>query len=103
LVVVADTFHIKPMLRLARPAVVVWAFCLGAIIGGVLAVGMMLVRGQFRNNLSNTREILGDLFGFGVTRAPDKAAQRRPRMHLLPYGIPLCLGFISYLIFLHGA
>ena len=31
-----------------------------------------------------------------------KAAQRKPRMHLLPYGIPLCLGFISYLVFLHG-
>jgi hypothetical protein len=23
-------------------------------------------------------------------------------MHLLPYGIPLCIGFISYLVFLHG-
>ncbi len=83
--------------------VLVWAFCIGAIIGGVLAVGMMLVRGQFRRNLANTREILGDLFGFGVARAADKASERKPRMHLLPYGIPLCLGFVSYLIFLHGA
>ena len=32
----------------------------------------------------------------------DKAAKRKPRMHLLPYGIPLCLGFVSYLIYLHG-
>jgi len=23
-------------------------------------------------------------------------------MHLLPYGIPLCLGFLSYLIYLHS-
>jgi hypothetical protein len=23
-------------------------------------------------------------------------------MHLLPYGIPLCIGFIGYLVYLHG-
>jgi prepilin peptidase CpaA len=81
--------------------IVFWAFCLAAIIGGVLALGMILIRGQLRKNLSNTREILGDVFGAPRTVA-DKAAQRKPRMHLLPYGIPLCLGFIGYLLLLHG-
>ena len=37
-----------------------------------------------------------------VAETAEKAAKRKPRMHLLPYGIPLCLGFISYLIYLHG-
>jgi prepilin peptidase CpaA len=84
--------------------IVFWAFCLAAVIGGALALGMIVVRGQFRRNLSNTRAILGDLFGSsGLGEVADKAAQRKPRMHLLPYGIPLCLGFISYLIYLHGA
>ncbi len=84
--------------------IVFWAFCLATVIGGVLALGMILVRGQVRKNLANSREILGDLFGSaGVGDAAQKAAQRKSRMHLLPYGIPLCLGFISYLIFLHGA
>jgi prepilin peptidase CpaA len=83
--------------------IVFWAFCLAAIIGGVLALGMIAVRGQFRRNLSNTREIFGDLLGSGVGDAAGKAAQRKPRMHLLPYGIPLCLGFLSYLIYLHWA
>jgi prepilin peptidase CpaA len=84
--------------------IVFWAFCLAAVIGGVLALGMIVVRGQFRRNLSNTRAILGDLLGSaGIGEVADKAAQRKPRMHLLPYGIPLCLGFISYLIYLHGA
>jgi prepilin peptidase CpaA len=77
-----------------------WAFALAVIIGGVLATGMIFVRGQFRRNLLNTKAILGDLAG-GVGNAAGKAADRKPRMHLLPYGIPLCLGFISYLIFLH--
>jgi prepilin peptidase CpaA len=83
--------------------IVFWAFCLAAVIGGVLALGMIAIRGQVRSNLTNTREILGDLVGAkGITDVAGKAAQRKPRMHLLPYGIPLCIGFISYLVYLHG-
>jgi prepilin peptidase CpaA len=82
--------------------IVFYAFCLAAVIGGVLALGMIFLRGQLRRNLSNTRSILGDLFTKGVGGASDKAAERKPTMHLLPYGIPLCLGFISYLLMLHG-
>jgi prepilin peptidase CpaA len=79
------------------------AFCLAAIIGGVLALGMIAIRGQLRRNMSNTREILGDLFAAkGIGDVADKAAQRKPRLHLLPYGIPLCMGFIAYLIYQHG-
>ena len=29
------------------------------------------------------------------------AVQRKPRLHLLPYGIPLCIGFVGYLVFLN--
>jgi prepilin peptidase CpaA len=84
--------------------IVFWAFCLAALIGGVIALAMIALRGQLRRNLSNTREILGDLFGAkGVGEVAEKAAQRKPRLHLLPYGIPLCIGFIGYLIYLHGA
>lgn len=83
--------------------ILVSAFCLAAVIGGVLAAGMMVLRGQWKTNLNNTRSILGDLLGAGISKASDRAAQRKSRMHLLPYGIPLCLGFIAYLIYLHGA
>ncbi|MFO0846196.1 MAG: prepilin peptidase [Gemmataceae bacterium] len=82
--------------------IVFYAFSLAAVIGGVLALGMIFLRGQLRKNLTNTRSILGDLFAKGVGNASEKAAERKPTMHLLPYGIPLCLGFISYLIMLHG-
>jgi len=37
-----------------------------------------------------------------VSNAAERAAQRKPTMHLLPYGIPLCMGFIGYLLILHG-
>jgi prepilin peptidase CpaA len=81
-----------------------WAFCLAVLIGGVLALGMILVRGQFWKNLQNTRTILSDLFtSSGIGDVAGKAARRKPRMHLLPYGIPLCIGFVSYLIYIHGA
>ena len=45
---------------------------------------------------------LNPLGAKGIGEAADKAAARKPTMHLLPYGIPLCLGFISYLIYQHG-
>ncbi len=80
------------------------AFLVAAILGGIIGLAMILLRGQLRRNLDNTRAILGDLVGSsGLGAVADKAAERKPRMHLLPYGIPLCLGFISYLIYLHGA
>ena len=83
--------------------IVFYAFCLAAVIGGVLALGMIAVRGQLRKNMTNTREILGDLFAAkGVGDVAEKAAARKPRLHLLPYGIPLCMGFIAYLVYQHG-
>jgi prepilin peptidase CpaA len=83
--------------------VVWWAFAVAVVIGGFIALGMIAIRRQFRRNLLNTREIVGDWLGSkGIGDVADKAAQRKPRMHLLPYGIPLCLGFVGYLIYLHG-
>jgi prepilin peptidase CpaA len=74
--------------------IVFYCFCLGAIIGGILAVPMMLFR--FQTHMANAREILKDLAG-GIGHAGDKAAQRKSRMRLLPYGVPLCLGILTYL------
>jgi prepilin peptidase CpaA len=83
--------------------IVWWSFALAAIIGGVIAAGMILLRGDFRKNLANTRAILGDLTkaeSFG--QVTDNAARRKPTLHLLPYGIPLCLGFIAHLVWWHS-
>jgi prepilin peptidase CpaA len=83
--------------------IILYAFCAAVIIGGVMALVMIAIRGQYQRNLMNTREILGDLAaGPGIGTIADKAAKRKPRLHLLPYGIPLCLGFVGYLFFMHG-
>src|SRR5690349_19738601 len=49
----------------AGPAlgIIFWAFCLAAVVGGVIALVMIAARGQYRRNLTNTRAILGDLVG----------------------------------------
>ena len=78
--------------------VVLYGFCLAALIGGAIALGMMWWRGDFRQNRKNVSDILRDWFGSSsVHEVAEKAAQRKPRMHLLPYGVPLCIGFIGYL------
>ena len=83
--------------------IILYAFCAAVIIGGVIALSMMLVRGQLRKNAQNTREILNDLFKANtLSTVTGNAARRKSRLQLLPYGIPLCLGFVGYLFFLYG-
>jgi prepilin peptidase CpaA len=82
---------------------VLFAFCAGAIIGGILALIMILLRGDFRRNLANTREIVGDLLKTqGLGAITEKAQRRKPRLQLLPYGVPLCLGYVGYLFVVYG-
>ena len=81
-------------------SVVIWAFCIGAIVGGVFGIVMMFARRQFGKNAENFRAIMGDLQML-VTDGPSKAAARantrRPSWVRLPYGVPLCVGFLGYL------
>ena len=80
--------------------VVFWAFAFGAVIGGAFALIMILIRRQFRQNMTMFAEIMMDLqlFASGQAMQATKRAQtRRDRWVKLPYGIPLCVGFLLYL------
>ena len=82
--------------------VVFWAFCFGAIVGGAFGMVIILARRKFGQNAGIVREIFNDLqlFGTGQVSAATKQAQeRRSRWVKLPYGIPLCVGFIMYLLY----
>src|SRR5262245_1228643 len=82
--------------------IVWWAFAAGTIAGGIIALGMIVVRGQYGKNLMHVREIVGDLFTApSIGDIAEKANRRRSRWHRLPYGVPLCIGFLGYL-FLSG-
>ena len=81
--------------------IIFWAFCAGTIVGGVIAMAMILLRGQYGKNIMHVREIVGDLFAAqSLGDIADKANRRRSRWHRLPYGVPLCIGFLGYLFFL---
>jgi prepilin peptidase CpaA len=82
--------------------IILFAFCTGTIVGGIIALGMIAVRGQYKTNLGHVGEIVGDLYKTSsVSEMHDKANQRRPRWHRLPYGVPLCIGFLGYLAYLY--
>lgn len=81
-------------------SVILWAFCIGAIVGGIFGIVMMFARRQFGKNKENFQAIIGDLHMM-VTEGPAKAAaranSRRASWVRLPYGVPLCVGFLGYL------
>jgi prepilin peptidase CpaA len=82
--------------------VVFWGFAFGAVIGGAFALIMILIRRRFRQNATMVGEIMTDLqlFMSGQAGQATKRAQDRRRQWVkLPYGIPLCVGFLLYLWF----
>lgn len=85
--------------------VVFWAFCFGAIAGGAFGLVMIVIRGKFGANAQTVGEILGDLqliAGGSPLVAARRAEERRARWVKLPYGIPLCVGFLLYLGYVLG-
>jgi prepilin peptidase CpaA len=83
--------------------VVFWAFCFGAIAGGAFGMVIILIRRKFGQNAGIVREIFNDLqlIGTGqVSAATRQAQERRKRWVKLPYGIPLCVGFLMYLLYM---
>ncbi|HVK11850.1 MAG TPA: A24 family peptidase [Gemmataceae bacterium] len=82
--------------------ILVWAFCLGAVVGGLCGLVMIVIRRKFRKNASNFKEIFTDLkvlATVGPAAAAARSQARRPAWDRLPYGIPLCVGFLGYLAY----
>lgn len=74
-----------------------YAFCYSAIIGGVIAIGMVLYKKAWNKHSTQFVAIAAEI---ATVRNPDTlsaiAAERKPRMFLLPYGIPIAIGTIVY-------
>ncbi|PQO42610.1 prepilin peptidase [Blastopirellula marina] len=74
-----------------------YAFCISAIVGAVLAVAMVAIRKGWKKHSNNARIILNEIM---TIRDPNQlssiAAERKPTMLLLPYGIPIAIGTIGY-------
>jgi prepilin peptidase CpaA len=73
------------------------AFAVSAVIGAFMAVLMVLYRRRTGHHYQQFLLILSEWLSI---RNPEKlsaiAAERKPRMLLLPYGIPICIGTIGY-------
>ena len=73
------------------------AFCVTAVVGGVLALGMVLAHRSWQHHKAQFFVIIHE---FMTVRNPEKlseiAAERKSSMRLLPYGIPIALGSILY-------
>ena len=74
-----------------------WAFAISGVIGAILAVLMVVYKGAWGKHQSQFWMILQEIF---TIRDPDQlseiAANRKPSMFLLPYGIPIAMGTIAY-------
>lgn len=77
-----------------------YAFAVSALFGGVIAVAMVLWAGAWQKHKNQFWSILNEIV---TVKDPEKlseiAAERKPRMFLLPYGIPIAIGSIVYFAF----
>ncbi len=90
------------------PGLTLPAFCVSAVVGGLLAFALVIARMLRTRNRSvaseswlRLRTVAAELM---LIRNPEElsalAAARRPRALLLPYAIPLALGTVGYLAWL---
>ena len=77
-----------------------YSFCVSVVVGAIMAVTMVAYRGAWKKHYENFLKILSE---WTVIRDPYElskiAAERKPTMFLLPYGIPICIGTIGYFVY----
>jgi prepilin peptidase CpaA len=70
-----------------------------AVIGAVMAVAMVVFRGKWKHHYTQFWQLLREI---RTVKDPEKlselAAQRKPTMMLLPYGIPIAIATIGYFL-----
>jgi prepilin peptidase CpaA len=78
-------------------SVTFYAFCLSAIVGGVIAVAMVVCRRSWTKHKNQFLLIVNEIATVGnPTELATIAAERKSSMLLLPYGIPIAIGSILY-------
>lgn len=76
------------------------AFCVSVVVGAVMAVLMVARRKAWAHHYANCLMIASEFSQIKNPRELSQiAAERKPRMLLLPYGIPICIGSIGYFLY----
>ena len=84
------------------PMVILEVFVATAIIGAVMAVVMVWMQHDWKRHTTNFLVIIQewlDMKKLGVSGVAAIAADRKPTMRLLPYGIPICCGAIAVFLY----
>ncbi len=77
--------------------ITLYAFCVSAIVGAILAIIMVIMAGEGRKHFDQFFFILNEIKTVGDPEALAQiATERKTKMRLLPYGIPLAIGTVSY-------
>jgi prepilin peptidase CpaA len=78
-----------------------YAFAVSAIVGGLIALGMIAYKQSWHKH---TGQFFGILHEISSIKNPETlatiAAERKSRMFLLPYGIPIAIGTIGYFMWM---
>lgn len=81
------------------PTTTLYAFAVSALVGGAIALGMILIRSGWQQHQSQFWMICNEIL---TVKDPEKlsaiAAERKSTMLLLPYGIPIAIGTIGYFV-----
>lgn len=81
------------------PWVTLGAFLTSAVVGGVIAVGMVAWSGRYARHWALFQTIGHEILSVrNPAKLAETAAARKPEMMLLPYGIPLAIGSIGYFV-----
>jgi prepilin peptidase CpaA len=89
-------------LMAAIGSMVGWANWLGifiitGVLGGIIAVGLLLVRGKLRNSLFNVRFALQRLGSFQAPYAREELDISSPKSMKLPHGVVIACGTLLFI------
>jgi prepilin peptidase CpaA len=83
------------------PWFTLWAFMSTALVGGLMGLAMMAYSGNLLGHFVMMQTIGREIMAIrNPTELSARAAERKPRMLLLPYGIPIAVGSIIYFVWL---
>ncbi len=74
-----------------------WIFVTTAVVGAIMAMGQIAWSGNWIKHLVQAKFIMNEIVTVrNADKLYDLAAERKPRMLLLPYGIPMTISAIGY-------
>lgn len=78
-----------------------WSYADGVLLGGVMGIIIIIVRKRYKQYMENTRAIIQDVAEGSLSKMEERGRELRRLGPKLPYGVPLCIGMVIYLLYLY--